>query len=233
MPSTTFPPGFRPVGAFEASDPTARRALFRASSNTPVRHAGQIGCFDPSGADLSVLNSGRAPLLLDHSRSIRDVIGVIESAWQEGSAILAIARFGEGPDAALAWANVSAGVWVNCSLGNQVLHCSRAGDGPVMIEQWTPTELSIVPQGWVHDAAVLPMWDLAELQRQSVARREEARRKEEAQRWRMQIEGNDARRQQLHLIAAAIAPDLGLEEAEVKRAMDGFLAAVAVGEGHA
>jgi hypothetical protein len=234
MPSSTItlPPGFAPVGAAEAADPAARRALFRASSSTPVRHDGKVGVFDPAGCDLSVLNSGRAPLLLDHSRSVRDVVGVVESAWVEGEAILAVARFGEGGDADLAWQNVRAGAWGNCSLGNMITHVEKEGSAFV-IKGWVATELSLVPQGWVADAAAVPCWDLEELHRRSVKGRAAFMRAQEARMWRARAEGEDARRAHLHCVATFVAADLGMDEADVRGAMDRFLAAVTPGEGSA
>ena len=75
--------------------------------------------------DMGRITSGRAPLLAAHrSTSLRDVLGVVESAWilgpngrKEGRAKV---RFSEREDVAPVVADVRAGILRNVSVGYNV-----------------------------------------------------------------------------------------------------------------
>jgi hypothetical protein len=222
---------FHPLGLVEGVDPTARRALIRASTATPVVNGPHRAWFDPAGCDLSLLASGRAPLLLGHELSIRATVGVIETAWREGDTILAIARFGHGPDAETAWANVAAGVWINVSAGCWPDDVEADPQGGFVVRAWRPHELSLVHAGWVPDAHVLPTHDMASLARLSQERRAAAAREAAAQaaRHREAARAGDVAR--LARVGDFIAPRLGLDGAAVQAAMGAFVDAVHGPEG--
>ena len=213
------PEQFRPIGEAEAFDATARRAKFRAMTETPLVSRDGVGWYETSGCDLSLLETGRAPLLLNHSRDVRDVVGVIEAAWIEGAAVVVIARFGHGEAAELAWQNVSAGIWRNCSLGNYVTDADRRENGSTIIRQWQPHELSLTFQGRCPDAACDPSWDLNSLYRDVVEHKEEARRKAAIADARDKHTTEERRLDYLLGIADSIAQDLGLPRATVQQAM--------------
>jgi hypothetical protein len=120
---------------------------------TMTRLRDRAGWFVPAGADLTLLNGGRCPVLLDHNHSIRDVVGVIEAAWIEAETVVVIGRIGHGADAETAWQNIQAGIWRNVSLGNNVMDTERRGDA-IIIRSWRPHELSLVWSGACPDAHI-------------------------------------------------------------------------------
>ncbi|WP_424138586.1 hypothetical protein [Roseomonas chloroacetimidivorans] len=103
------------------------------------------------GADLTLLNTGRAPLLLDHRHDVDNLVGVIEKAWTEGEALYAIARFATTERARHARHLVRDGVLRNVSLG---LYAASAPDREYSTARraywWRPYEVSLVtvPKDW-------------------------------------------------------------------------------------
>jgi HK97 family phage prohead protease len=114
------------------------------------------------GADLSLLNSGRAPLLADHERHIGAILGVVETAWIDaavGSAF-AIARFAPTERGQEAQAMVAAGVLSNCSMGFSMSPQEEDGGGAVPVSRWwRPYEISLcpVPANWHSNVKVAPV----------------------------------------------------------------------------
>lgn len=213
---------FRPVGRAESFDPASRRALFKAMSQTPVMYDGQVGVFQLNGCDLTCLNEGRSPVLLDHDRSIRSVVGVCELGWVKDDAVWVVARFGEGKTARLAWENVRGGVWPNCSLGVSIRAMQKV-DGIYCITDFVADELSLVWSGWISDAAVKPSHNLNEIYQYLNERREAFKLQEAERRRQFRAEGAAARRQYLHRVARFIAPDLNVDETKLLNAMDHFI----------
>lgn len=126
-----------------------RRVQIAMSSEMPVaRSFGmEVLDHDPSSIDVSFLNSGRAPLLLDHDPEKQ--IGIIEEVRIDGSArvMRATVRFGKGGLATEVFNDVVDGIRQNISVGYQVNKMVRedGGDGTVFrVNKWTPIEASIV-----------------------------------------------------------------------------------------
>ena len=126
-----------------------RRVQIAMSSEKPVaRSFGmEVLDHDPSSIDVSFLNSGRAPLLLDHDPEKQ--IGIIEEVRIDGSArvMRATVRFGKGVLATEVFNDVVDGIRQNISVGYQVNKMVRedGGDGTVFrVNKWTPIEASIV-----------------------------------------------------------------------------------------
>jgi HK97 family phage major capsid protein len=126
-----------------------RRVQIAMSSEKPVaRSFGmEVLDHDPSSIDVSFLNSGRAPLLLDHDPEKQ--IGIIEEVRIDGSArvMRATVRFGKGGLATEVFNDVVDGIRQNISVGYQVNKMVRedGGDGTVFrVNKWTPIEASIV-----------------------------------------------------------------------------------------
>jgi hypothetical protein len=106
-----------------------------------------------------------------------------------------------------------------------IFDTEQEGDRGIVIRRWRATELSLVPIGWVPDAAAAPIYDLALLLRISEERRAEAAANAFREAGKLKARGLAAERLHLHAIAAAIAPDLGLTVDQVTLAMDRHLAA--------
>lgn len=200
----------------ESLDPGQRRIMCRAMTSHPTR--GGAVRFRPETAHLAPMHSGVLPLLLEHGRDTRTVVGVVEAGWLEGSDLFAIARFGHSDEALAAWADVEAGVLRGCSLGNTGGDVFRHPCGTTEVSGFTPIELSLTASPWIpdaelvsHDGAVIHATFLQQraewLDRQATA---EAAGRAEAERMRLE---------HLNLIAAAIAPDLDLPVEQVQAAM--------------
>jgi phage head maturation protease len=118
---------------------------------------------DMAGADLSLLNSGRAPLLADHDRSLGGILGVVETAWidTEAGAAFAIARFAPTDRGQEAQAMVAASVLANCSMGFAMSPVEELEGGSASastVAWWRPFEVSLVavPANWHSSVKVAP-----------------------------------------------------------------------------
>ena len=104
-------------------DEEKRTVRLGVSSEQPVERSFGMEVIDhrAQSMDLSFLNSGRAPLLLDHD--MEKVIGVVESAeLDEGARRLrAMVRFGKGELAQSVFEDVTGKIRQNVSLGYRIL----------------------------------------------------------------------------------------------------------------
>lgn len=127
-------------------DVDARRVQIAVSSEEPVERGYGNEVLDHSerSIDLSFLNSGRAPLLLDHDP--RQQIGVVESVTLDGSArrLRATVRFGKNGLAKDVFDDVSDGIRSNISVGYQVNKLEQDGKGSYRAVDWLPMEVSVV-----------------------------------------------------------------------------------------
>lgn len=124
-----------------------RRVRMAISSETPVERMGGMEILEHSAdaIDLSFLNSGRAPLLLDHDPSQQ--IGVIESVTLDESArkLRATVRFGKSARASEVYEDVVDGIRGNVSVGYYVKKVAREADNKMYrATSWQPLEVSVV-----------------------------------------------------------------------------------------
>ena len=124
-----------------------RRVQMAISSEQPVERSFGSEVLDHSAEsiDLSFLNSGRAPLLLDHDPTQQ--IGVIESVDLDGSArrLRATVRFGKGALANEVYGDVADGIRGNVSIGYAINKMTKDKDGRTYrAVSWRPMEASIV-----------------------------------------------------------------------------------------
>ena len=124
-----------------------RRVRMAISSELPVERMGGMEILDHSASsiDLSFLNSGRAPLLLDHDPTQQ--IGVVESVTLDESArkLRATVRFGKNGRASEVYDDVVDGIRGNVSIGYYVKKVTRECDGKVYrATSWQPLEVSVV-----------------------------------------------------------------------------------------
>ena len=122
-----------------------RRVMMSVSSEMPVERMGGMEILDHSDGsiDLSFLNSGRAPLLLDHDPTQQ--IGVVENVSLDGAArkLRAQVRFGKGGRAAEVYDDIVDGIRGNVSIGYYVKKVSKM-EGGYRATSWQPLEVSIV-----------------------------------------------------------------------------------------
>jgi len=151
-----------------APHPDATRdAVVVFAASDPVEHRNGEGCIalDMGGCDLTLLNSGRAPLLRDHLRQHNGVIGGVVRAWTEGGQAFALVRFGRTPEAENALTLIRDGFGQNVSSAftydaDDLMPID--GTGARICRRWRPFEISLVavPASW--RAMVLPALDGAE-----------------------------------------------------------------------
>ena len=123
-----------------------RRVRMAVSSEEPVERSFGKEVLEHSAdaIDLRFLNSGRAPLLLDHDPEQQ--IGVIESVDLDGSArrLRATVRFGKGPLAREVFDDVVDGIRANVSIGYAINKLERKDKDTYVAKSWRPVEASIV-----------------------------------------------------------------------------------------
>ena len=124
-----------------------RRVRMSISSEEPVERSFGLEVLrhDDGAADLSRLNSGHAPLLLDHD--LTKQIGVIERTYldQADRKLRSVVRFGKSALAQEVYQDVKDGIRSNVSIGYQIRTMEdKRADGTVGISSWLPYEASIV-----------------------------------------------------------------------------------------
>ena len=136
------------AAAADMKEEDDRRVRMSISSEEPVeRSFGLEVLRHADGAvDLSRLNSGHAPLLLDHD--LTKQIGVIERTYldQAERKLRSVVRFGKSALAQEVYQDVKDGIRSNVSIGYQIREMEQKNerDGTVAISSWVPYEASIV-----------------------------------------------------------------------------------------
>ena len=135
------------AGAAEMVEEDDRRVRMSISSEEPVERSFGLEVLrhEDGAADLSRLNSGHAPLLLDHD--LTKQIGVIERTYldQADRKLRSVVRFGKSALAQEVYQDVKDGIRSNVSIGYQIRTMEdKRADGTVGISSWLPYEASIV-----------------------------------------------------------------------------------------
>ena len=133
--------------AMEAVVEDDRRVRMAISSELPVERSFGSEVLDHSAEsiDLSFLNSGRAPLLLDHDPEKQ--IGVIESVSLDAEArkLRANVRFGKSALASEVYGDVADNIRGNVSIGYSISKMVKENNGRTYrAVAWRPVEASIV-----------------------------------------------------------------------------------------
>ena len=132
----------------KAIDADERTVRVGVSSEEPVKRSFGMEVIDHQreSMNLDFLNSGRAPLLLDHDMERQ--IGVIKSVEldEEARRLRAVVRFGRGDLASEVFNDVADGIRQNISVGYRVDgRVEREDDGEDIVRvSTTPMEISIV-----------------------------------------------------------------------------------------
>lgn len=124
-----------------------RRVSMSISSEAPVirSYGEEVLDHKPESIDLSFINSGRAPLLLDHDPEKQ--IGVIESVSLDASArkLRATVRFSKNALASEVYSDVADNIRGNVSIGYSIAKMVKENNGTVYrATSWRPMEASIV-----------------------------------------------------------------------------------------
>ena len=127
-------------------DEDKRTVRMAISSEEPVMRSFGMEVLEHSdeAIDLSFLQSGRAPLLLDHDPEKQ--VGVIESVSLDGSArrLRATVRFGKGALAREAFDDVTDGIKANVSIGYSVQKMERKDKDTYVVKKFRIHEASLV-----------------------------------------------------------------------------------------
>ena len=125
-----------------------RRVSMSISSEEPVERSFGLEVLEHTdeSIDLSRLNSGHAPLLLDHD--LTKQIGVVERTYLDKAdrKLRSVVRFGKSELAREVYDDVKDGIRSNVSIGYQVKNMEAKNDrsGTVSVNSWLPYEASIV-----------------------------------------------------------------------------------------
>ena len=109
--------------------------------------------FSMTGADLSTLNSGTAPVLNGHeSEEAEDVIGVNEKAYKDARGFVTRMRFSNREDVAGIRQDITDGILCNVSMGVSIQALDLVSKPEekrkhYMATKWKPFEVSVVPIG--------------------------------------------------------------------------------------
>jgi len=144
---------FRRAGPPASLDPVARTIEVIAATATPVAMASRApdGTGDPwlevldmRGVDLSRLVDG--PVLEDHDRSARRVVGRIVAARVAGDKLLASLRISNATDAEPVWQRIADGTLATVSVGYRVHRYEQDKSRPRtwIAIAWQPLEISLV-----------------------------------------------------------------------------------------
>ena len=129
-------------------DEENRRVRVGVSSEEPVERSFGMEVLGHSADDINMefINSGRAPLLLDHDHTKQ--IGVIEEFKLDETAkrTLAVVRFGKSALAQEVFEDVKDGIRMNISVGYRIdkLERQQINDKDYYKAKWTPMEVSSV-----------------------------------------------------------------------------------------
>lgn len=169
------------MAAPHQADQSGTRVLLHFASHDVIRRAGHPFRLMMEGADLSLLNSGRAPLLANHERHLDAILGVVEMAWVDATmgCAFAIARFAPTRRGQEAQAMVAAGVLNNCSMGFTMTTAEDEGASAVQpVTWWRPFEITLcaVPANWFGQVKVAPPAMLDRLAAEESARKAKALR---------------------------------------------------------
>ena len=145
-----MPMKYRTVDLSRASyvDEENRRVRVGVSSEEPVERSFGMEVLGHSAGDINMefINSGRAPLLLDHDMTKQ--IGVIEEFKLDETAkrTTAVVRFGKSALAREVFEDVADGIRMNISVGYRIdkLERYQENDETFYKAMWTPMEVSSV-----------------------------------------------------------------------------------------
>jgi len=133
------------------SEETPQAVELAFSSEEPVERwfGFEVLGHKPGEYDASFLESGRAPLLVDHKANLENQIGTVERVSFDGGKGRAVVRFGQGERAREIAKRVADGEIANVSVGYAIRDVIAVenpdSDFPTYRLRWAPLEISFVP----------------------------------------------------------------------------------------
>jgi hypothetical protein len=101
--------------------------------------------------DLSLVRTGRCPLLSQHYRTIDSLLGHVIAAEVHGPVMHCVARFARGPEADRLWDMLQDGFPLSLSVGGEIAHAVQVetsdGSRGFRVTRWKFEELSVVVFG--------------------------------------------------------------------------------------
>lgn len=130
----------------EDLDAESRTLELSVSSEEPVERGFGLEVLDHSARSIRLarFRSGSAPLLLDHSNSVRDQIGVIKSVSVDGGKLRVTAKLSGREDVQGLIGDIRDGVIGNASIGYRVHKMDEDDERTFRVIDWEPFEVSIV-----------------------------------------------------------------------------------------
>jgi hypothetical protein len=106
---------------------------------------------DAESADLSLLNSGRAPFVYDHIEDVDHTLGFVEKGWIGGDARASV-RFSDREELKGIISDIESGVLSNISMGARIIDLVKApsvekGVPHLLAAKWQPYHISLVSRG--------------------------------------------------------------------------------------
>lgn len=115
---------------------------------------------EPEAIDLSYLNSGRAPFVVDHVEDIGHTLGAVSKGWFDGAGKASV-KFSGREEMQGIIGDIEKGVLANISMGVELLSNPvkaepvERGIPHLMATKWRPFHLSVVSRGADHNAQFL------------------------------------------------------------------------------
>ncbi|MEM9782809.1 MAG: phage major capsid protein [Pseudomonadota bacterium] len=140
----------RVVVSFSSEHPAQIILPPRAAGADPQRMA-EVLSHEPGAMSLAAIDSGRAPVLLDHRNSVANMVGhvVAGSVRIENGRGHAVLEFHQSPQGREQLRAIRAGEPIGISVGYTIQRAKRdgrVGDLPrLLVTGWTPREVSLVP----------------------------------------------------------------------------------------
>lgn len=141
------------------AEPGQRLALATVVNRSPERRGDDTLAYDLDGADLGLVRTGRAPLLIEHRRWLNDLLGMVVDAWIEDAELRALVRFAPEGEADRIWRLLNAGFPLSASMGATLVEAVPTGSNlhggiAYRVGRWRLTELSVVVFGQREEAFV-------------------------------------------------------------------------------
>jgi hypothetical protein len=145
-------------------DPGARLVAGLANAGSVAHGVGHAlsYSFAPGAVDLSFARSGRCPILLEHTRAMECLLGVVTDVWADADGLRFVGRLAEGGWADRVWGLLRGGFPLSLSLGARIEDAEPlgpadpAGRGPrgFRVVRWKLLEVSICTFGKDEEAHV-------------------------------------------------------------------------------
>ena len=135
--------------SIEANDDRTVEVAFSSDSEIDMWYGSEVLLHGADNVDLSYMNAGKSPFLLNHSSYNPDSqVGVIESARVDGHMGYATVRFGQGVRASEYYQDVLDGIRSCISVGYEVneweIQDADSKEPKYIAKKWTPREISLV-----------------------------------------------------------------------------------------